>query len=195
MLYFNNTLNSITNCLKKLVSKTKRLFIDPFSRPDNPPWYDARGVFVGLFIGVGIPLGAQTIFIGLLRLLIRFNLLVALAFTWINNPISVGPMYYAFYRIGSFLLNRRPVTDFNEFHNVLIPIFQATRFGDACARFLALGGDIVLRWFIGSFIVAIPLGLVGYFISLRIQTSRLQKRNFLRLSDNETCSQRNIENK
>ncbi len=189
MLAFNNTFYSFTGYLKKLFTKIKRVFVDPFIRSQNPPWYDARGVFVGLFVGVGIPLGGQTICMGLLRLIVPFNLLVAFAFTWVNNPISVGPMYYGFYLIGSFLLHRPPVRDFHEFYLLITPILDAKHLGDACAQFLALGGDILLRWAVGSFIVATPLGLTGYFLSLRIQTSRAQKKVSHALSSDATRSQ------
>ena len=176
MLAFHNTFYRLAGYLKKLFTKIKLVFVDPFIRSQNPPWYDARGVFVGLFVGTGIPLGAQTICLGLLRLIVPFNLIVAFAFTWVNNPISVGPMYYGFYLVGSFLLHRPPVRDFHEFYLLISPILDAKHFGDACVQFMTLGGDILLRWAIGSFIVATPLGLAGYFLCLRIQTSRAQKR-------------------
>ncbi|MCX5874553.1 MAG: DUF2062 domain-containing protein [Deltaproteobacteria bacterium] len=163
-------------------SKIKRVFVDPFVWSKNPPWYDARGVLVGLVIGTGIPLGAQMICLGLLRLALRFNMLAAFAFTWINNPLSVGPMYYGFYLFGSFLLNRPPIGNFHEFYLLITPILEAKNLFDGFKEFLALGSDIMVRWFVGAFSTAIPLGLLGYFLSFRIQTARAIKR--VRSEDN-----------
>ncbi|MDA8405591.1 MAG: DUF2062 domain-containing protein [Deltaproteobacteria bacterium] len=189
MLAVHNSFHTFLGYLKKLSVKIKRVFVDPFVRSQNPPWYDARGVFVGLFIGAGVPLGAQTICMGLLRLILPFNLLVAFAFTWVNNPVSVGPMYYGFYLIGSLLLNRPPVRDFHEFYLLISPILDAKHLGDASAQFLALGGDILLRWTVGSFVVAIPLGFAGYFLCLKIQTSRAVKKSSHALSSDAARSQ------
>lgn len=162
--------------MNRLFSKIKRVLIDPFICSQNPPWYDARGVLVGLVVGAGIPLGAQMISLGLLRLVLRFNMLAAFAFTWINNPLSVGPMYYGFYLLGSFLLNRPPIGNFQEFYILITPILEANNLLDGFKEFLALGSDIMVRWFVGAFTTAIPLGLLGYFVSLRIQTIRALKR-------------------
>ncbi len=190
-----NSFSSLRAYLKKFFRKTKQFFVDPFVQSQNPPWFDARGVFVGLFIGAGIPLGAQTICMGLLRLIMRFNLLVAFVFTWVNNPISVGPMYYGFYLIGSFLLHRPPVRDFHEFYLLITPILEAKHFLDGCRQFWTLGSDIILRWFVGSFTVAIPLGLVGYFISLRVQTSRARKRASFEQCSETISSSTNVQDK
>jgi uncharacterized protein (DUF2062 family) len=171
-LSFSNTKNFLVNLLTRL----KGSLVDPFIRSHNPPWFDARGVFVGLFIGTGIPLGAQTICLGLFRLALRFNVILALAFTWVNNPITVAPMYYGFYLIGSFVLNKPPVRDLHEFYLLIAPVLQSEEVLAAIKQFLALGSDVILRWFIGAFLTGIPIGLAGYFITLRIQTARATKR-------------------
>ena len=183
------------NFSKKLTTTAKRLFVDPFIRSQHPPWYDARGVFFGLFIGASFPLGTQTICMGVFRLFLRFNLLIAFAFSCVNNPVSVGPMYYLFYLTGSFLLDRPPVKNFHEFYLLIAPILQATHYGDAFRQFLDLGGDVLLRWSVGSLTIATPLALAGYFISLRIQTTRIRKRLSQKPSDGASCCKLDAEGK
>jgi len=169
-------LSNTKNFLRNILIGFKGFFVDPFVLSHNPPWFDARGVFVGLFIGTGIPLGAQTICLGLFRLVVRFNVILALVFTWVNNPLTVAPMYYGFYLIGSFVLNKPAVTDLQEFYLLITPVLQAKEILVAMRQFLALGSDIILSWFVGAFLTAIPLGFAGYFVTLRIQTSRAIKR-------------------
>jgi uncharacterized protein (DUF2062 family) len=37
----------------------------------------------------------------------RINLPVALAAVWVNNPLTIGPIYYFGYKLGGWLLQRR----------------------------------------------------------------------------------------
>lgn len=164
---------------KGLVNKIRTLAVDPLVKSQNPPWFDARGVSAGLLIGTAIPLGLQTASMVFFRLFVRFNVLIAFAFTWINNPLTLAPMYYTFYLIGSICLGKPPATNFQDFQVLFKPIFEAGGITEACAQILTLGGDVVLRWFVGAFASAIPLGLMSYFVSLRFLKSRQEKKTLL----------------
>jgi uncharacterized protein (DUF2062 family) len=66
----------------------------------------ARGVAIGLFFGILIPI-AQILFAALLAIALRANLAVAAAATLVTNPLTFPFVYYAAYRIGSMLLTGR----------------------------------------------------------------------------------------
>jgi uncharacterized protein (DUF2062 family) len=84
-------------------------FVIPLFRSPHPPEYTARGVAIGVFWGVTPFLGVQTLLmLGTWHVLRRaFNkdssMLQALAWAWINNPLTMLPMYYAFYLTGLWL--------------------------------------------------------------------------------------------
>ena len=59
-----------------------------------------RGVALGLGIGVIIPF-MHTFIAAVLAIPLRANVAMAAAFTLVVNPITIPPMYYAAYRIGS----------------------------------------------------------------------------------------------
>src|ERR1051326_8368427 len=59
-----------------------------------------RGVALGLGVGVIIPF-MHVIIAVLLAIPVRANVAIAGAFTLVVNPITIPPMYYAAYRIGS----------------------------------------------------------------------------------------------
>lgn len=61
----------------------------------------AAGAAVGLFIGFAIPI-AQILLAALAAVVLRVNLPVAAAGTLITNPLTVPPIYYAAYQIGSW---------------------------------------------------------------------------------------------
>ena len=63
-----------------------------------------RGVAVGLFVAVIIPF-MHTLIAVLLAIPTRANVAVAAIFTWVVNPFTIPPMYYAAYRIGLWELH------------------------------------------------------------------------------------------
>jgi uncharacterized protein (DUF2062 family) len=67
----------------------------------------ALGLAVGLFMGLLVPV-AQIPFAALLAILVRANLPVAVASTLVTNPVTFGPIYYAAYRLGTYLLGGSP---------------------------------------------------------------------------------------
>jgi uncharacterized protein (DUF2062 family) len=82
----------------------------PIFRSPHPPEYTARGVANGVFWGVTPFLGLQTLAIfstwGVLKRAFRkdSSIVQALIWAWVNNPVTMVPMYYAFYVSGSWLM-------------------------------------------------------------------------------------------
>src|SRR5574338_474773 len=63
-----------------------------------------RGVALGLFVGVIIPF-MHTILAAILAIPLRANVAVAAVVTLLINPLTIPPLYYAAYRIGSWELH------------------------------------------------------------------------------------------
>jgi uncharacterized protein (DUF2062 family) len=63
-----------------------------------------RGVALGLFVAVIIPV-MHTIIAAILAIPARANVAVAAVFTLLINPLTIPPLYYAAYRIGSWELH------------------------------------------------------------------------------------------
>ena len=62
---------------------------------------------VGLFMAF-IPMPFQMIPAAALAILFRVNLAISVALVWITNPITMPPVYYFTYRLGSWILQRPP---------------------------------------------------------------------------------------
>jgi uncharacterized protein len=142
----------------------RKHFIDPLVGSANPPWFDARGIALGLFIGAGFPLGTHTISLGLLRLLFRYNVVVAFAFTFVNNPVTILPMYYGFYWLGCVILGDPALMSMEDFHKLIHPMISAGHFWEAVKEFLALGADLLLKWTIGAAIASGVIAAIGYAV-------------------------------
>jgi uncharacterized protein (DUF2062 family) len=156
--------------------KFRKYFVEPFLSSRNPPWFDARGVAVGIFIGLGIPVGTQIVMLGLLRLLFRFNTIVAFACTCVNNPITIIPMYYGYYCLGSLMLGRQLIMSAEDFESLMRPILQAQHFWNSAQAFVYWGWDIVERWFVAALSVSAASGLIGYVVSYRLWMRRCRKK-------------------
>ena len=121
----------------------------------------ARGVAAGL-AGAVIP-GFQILYATILVIILRGNLPIALLFTLITNPLTVVPITYFIYFIGTLIIQNGTDHfvvpdfhwDFSSFHafwsNVSHWVLQ---FGKA--------------FLIGLPIVSLFLGLIGYFGTILI---------------------------
>lgn len=92
---------------------TRYKLIVPLKRSPHPPEYTALGCAVGLglamtpLVGVQIPLTLLTWFV--MRTLNKnwdFNVIVAMAWTWVSNVFTMAPLYYVFYLTGQAMLFR-----------------------------------------------------------------------------------------
>lgn len=65
----------------------------------------ARGVAIGVFFGLMLPL-AQFLFAVAFAIWLRGHVAVAAAATFVTNPLTFAPLYWAAHRMGSVLLGR-----------------------------------------------------------------------------------------
>jgi uncharacterized protein (DUF2062 family) len=68
----------------------------------------ASGAFaVGLFM-MFFPLPGQMVLAAAVAILIRVNLPISVALVWITNPLTIPPMFYFAYRVGTWILGHPP---------------------------------------------------------------------------------------
>jgi uncharacterized protein len=85
-------------------------FIIPVFRSSHPAEHTARGVANGVFWGLTPSVGLQTLEIVTTWFVARrifrkdSSLLQAFIWLWVNNPLTMIPMYYAFYLTGLWLI-------------------------------------------------------------------------------------------
>jgi len=106
----------------------------------------AGAVWVGLLVGL-LPLPAQTLIALLLAMVLRVNLPIAALMVWVTNPISMVPIFYTEYRLGTLILNT-PLKNF-----------------DIDLSWDWLTNEAVAFWkplLLGSFIMAAIIASLGY---------------------------------
>ena len=129
-----------------------RLIVPVFRSPHSAA-QTARGVANGVFWGLTPTVGLQTLEIlatwfVLRRILQRDSSLVqAMVWVWVNNPLTMLPMYYTFYVTGLILTGRSGVeVDYRSFSvtgltlaNVGVPMLVG------CVPY-AIGGSLLSYW-------------------------------------------------
>jgi uncharacterized protein (DUF2062 family) len=146
--------------------------VEPLVYSSCPPWYDARGVSLGLIIGFLVPVGGQLLALAGLRVLIRFNYIVAAVFTLVSNPLNMAPLYYGYYCLGSLILGRCMALDYCLFEKLMNPIMDKSYFWEAFAAFMGLGREILVRWLVAAASLALVFGTVGYIATFKVQKDR-----------------------
>ena len=153
----------------------RKLFVEPLVYSSCPPWYDARAVSLGLIIGFLIPVGGQLLTLAALRLLIRFNYIIAAAFTLVSNPLDVAPLYYGYYCLGSVILGRSTALDYGPFEKLMNPVIDKSYFWEAFAAFMELGHEILARWIVAAVALALIFGTIGYVVTFKVQKDRCKR--------------------
>lgn len=133
-----------------------------------------RGVALGLFVAVIIPF-MHTVIAALLAIPTRANVAVAAVFTLVVNPLTIPPMYYAAYRIGSWELHH---------DSTLLDPTAAERFSSELSRLLfwvhQASGPIA----VGILTIAAVLATLGYLTASLVwafwSRSRWQHRRQMR---------------
>jgi uncharacterized protein (DUF2062 family) len=120
--------------------------VQPLVLSRNPPWFDARGKAPGLVVGFRVPRGGPTAALLALRLVMRFTFIVAIGLAAVVNPLSLVPLYYGYYCLGSFMLGRPTELNRELFEKIMHPILDKSHSWEALGAFCALRGAVPVRW-------------------------------------------------
>lgn len=107
----------------------------------------SKAFAIGLFWAFA-PIPLQSIPAALLAIYFRANLPISVMLVWITNPLTIAPVMYFCYALGSWILNTPPQ-----------PLELEISFGWIGNEFLRIWEPFLL----GSFIVQSSLALFGYY--------------------------------
>ncbi|WP_127470543.1 DUF2062 domain-containing protein [Thiomicrorhabdus aquaedulcis] len=108
----------------------------------------AKAFFIGLF-WMSIPIPSQMLFAALAAIVFRANLPLSVALVWISNPLTMPPIFYFNYTIGTYLLGQK--TD------------ESIDFELSWHWIINVLGDLWQPLYLGSFVVGVVLAFVAYF--------------------------------
>ncbi len=158
----------------------------PLKRSRHSPEHDARGVAIGLAWALtptnGIQLGLVAGTWLILRRWFRwdFNLVIAMAWTWATNFLTLLPCYYAFYVTGQVFLGRwEDLAGYQSFQQLLTPIYNQAGAAEAVH---AVIDTVVWQWGLAMVLGCIPYSLLGgwlgYVFGLKIARRLRSRRGY-----------------
>jgi len=124
------------------------------------PDYIARGVAIGLMVGMVVPFGLQMPIAIVLAFILKAAKIPSLACTWVTNHLTIFFLYPVQCWIGSYLIGN-PL-QLEKVEKQLKTVINERTW----ASLNALGGQIVASFFVGGFLFGIILAVPGYFLSL-----------------------------
>ena len=157
--------------------RTARLYYLKILRLKGDPQSLARGVTVGVAIGIIPILPIQTLVILLFAPLFRGNSIAAiLAGLLVGNPLTLFPLYYICWKIGKWIypveLNWTKVRETLEF----VLSGEAASLGERLTALSHLGYESLLILVLGGIVLAIPAALISYPLALRLFLAIQRKR-------------------
>jgi len=135
-----------------------RVALDHIIHPENSPKATALSIATGIFIGIFIPMGLQLATTLLISPIKKINPVLTSLATLISNPFTVLPIYWLGIITGEYVSGHSfPWHAYESFMNN--PGFQS---------FLAIGAEGLRLLMLGLLIMALPATVIAYFVALRL---------------------------
>ena len=119
----------------------------------------AKAFAIGFFCAF-LPMPAHTLLVAILAVLFSANVLLSILIVWVNNPITMVPIYYFTYKLGASIMGIEIDPDFEFSFGYLMDNFGATT---------------IALW-IGGIVVSIVSAILGYFTIITIYKYKALKR-------------------
>jgi uncharacterized protein (DUF2062 family) len=130
-----------------------KLVLVRFVRLRGLPEEIAKGVALGIFIGMTPTFGVQMPIALLFAYLLKENRLAAILGVWITNPLTAPVIYTIEYEMGRILLGMERASLPNEL---------------TLSAYANLGWNILYPLWVGGIISGIILGSLSYFVTLQM---------------------------
>ncbi|MEW6593759.1 MAG: DUF2062 domain-containing protein [Thermodesulfobacteriota bacterium] len=132
----------------------------------------ARGVAIGIFIGITPTLPLHTVLILLFAYLLGGNAIAALiAAMAVSNPLTLVPQYYVCWRVGDWL---RP--GHLSWEKIEALLHADLGFRESLRAFGTLSYDALTVLLLGGLVLALPTALIAYPLSRRLFATIRKKR-------------------
>ncbi len=167
--------------MRKRSGKSLRLYFKLMRHPGTPESV-GRGVAAGLFSAFMTPIGQMPLAL-LLALSLRGAKGAALLSTWITNPLNMPVIYSIQCYLGGFIIGD-PLS-----YELIKQLVSNALHNPSMKTAGALGGELVVSFFVGGIILGLLSAILGYFCTtglVRRYRARRVGRKALRMSRRKT---------
>lgn len=158
----DNKTNADTDTLPSKSWKQKfRHFIHKVKILQGDPKYIAKGIAIGVFVGITPTIPLHTGIAIALAFIFRASKPAAVIGVWSGNPLTIPFIYYGSYKLGMFLLGKTATLDMR---------YLTTH------EILHLGVDTTIAMILGGVILGILPAIGAYFITNNLFTKIRNRR-------------------
>ena len=131
----------------------------------------ARGLALGIFIGMTPTMGIQMPIAFFFAMLLKENKIAAVLGVWISNPATFIPLYTFNFQVGKYLLGTS---------DLKMPDFSSLR------EVMALGHDFLLPLVVGSLVAGVVVSTISYpiflnlFRAIKAEREKLKRQRILK---------------
>lgn len=147
---------------------------------DDTPQRIALGSGIGLFFSIQPFVGSQMVASAIVCKLLRASVLASLPWTWVTNPFTVAPAYYAAYRLGALFFPSEKLVTYARVRHLGAQAEGQTWIENLKSGWTVLV-DIAIPLQIGCIIIGLVAGVVGFILVQKgvnaLQARRLSRRN------------------
>jgi uncharacterized protein (DUF2062 family) len=155
MRELNNKYTNKNNDKKTSVKERLRRFISQVKSLKGDPRYIAKGMAIGVFVGVTPTIPFHTVTALFLSFILNGSKLAAAAGAWVCNPLTLPFFYYGSYKVGTYLFGLSEPFD---------PTYVTL------TKLIKMGAGLTLAMIMGGVIIGFPISIITYFITLKIFT-------------------------
>ena len=159
---------------KKTFWQIERFVVYRVLHANDTPHRLALGIALGLFISWTPTIGLQMVLVLLAASVFKAKRIVGLPIVWISNPLTAVPIYYMNYAFGRFLIGLfgdRPMQSYEQVESAFSQLYNNWgRFYEIQFWKMLSGAlvDMSLEIWVGSVIIGVVLGLIGYIVSYKV---------------------------
>lgn len=155
-----------------------------FIRLQGEPKTLAKGVAIGIFIGITPTIPLHTILILTLCFYLEANTFAAILVSMlVSNPMTFFIQYFLSWWIGSLIFPG--VITWDRMHEVMNILQSHPSFTNSLAALGSLGLDAVMVLLCGGIILSLPCAVFAYFYTFRFFTHLRQRTNKKKPSEDE----------
>jgi len=145
--------------------RTARFYYLRFLRLRGEPGYLAKGVALGVFIGITPTIPLHTALILALAFPLRASKISSLLVSWVvSNPLTFFAQYYFSWRLGNLVMPGS--LSWQSIRHILSIIEQGNGFLEIIHQIATLGAKAIFAMVLGGCILALPFTVIAYFLSL-----------------------------
>jgi hypothetical protein len=139
----------------------------PILHLNDTPEAVALGTALGVFIAMTPTVGIQMLMVLVVHTIFRANRLAGILMVYLSNPLTLIPIYWLDYVVGSVILGRQLYTyeAFTERARVVHELVDRWEFWEVTRQFVEVSGDLAGPTLLGGCVVGTVLAVPCYFLT------------------------------